>query len=162
MIHGKMRSGYGMELKKLGESPTSDDQEISNELTPAELEDPQLREAMQSQKVAESLAAEAKLTWQKAQEATAALRKDRGFGAVTGGKSNGKTSTSGCFICGHPSHLARDCPDKWAPRGKGKSKSKFGMVAVHRTCTLTPTATTMLWPRARASTKVLLLGSPPT
>ena len=32
---------------------------------------------------------EAKLTWQNAQEATAALRKDRGFGEVTGGKSNG-------------------------------------------------------------------------
>ena len=54
-----------------------------NELSPAELEDPQIHEALQSEKIAGNLAAEARLTWQKAQEANSALCKDRGFGAVS-------------------------------------------------------------------------------
>ena len=101
------------------EEPTPEAKDLSQ----AELDDPQIREAMQSEKMAESLAAEARLTWQKAQEATAALRKDRGFGAVMSGNGSGKgSSSSGCHICHHPGHFARDCPDRFAPKGKGKPR----------------------------------------
>lgn len=107
--------------------PVEDEPDSSpKELSPAELEDPSIREALQSEKMAESLAAEAKLTYQKAQEVTAALRKDCGFAAITsGGKGSGKSST-GCYICGHQGHMARECPDRWAPKGKSKGKGKFG------------------------------------
>ena len=83
-------------------------------------EDPQLREAQQAEKIAESLALDAQRTWSEAQRATQALKKDRGFGAMT------SSSTSGvrCFNCGG-SHYARDCPDRRHPgfwKGKGKHK----------------------------------------
>ena len=98
----------------------------STEPQPAELEDEAVRETLQSERVAEALAAEAKMTWQKAQETTAALRRDRGFGQVKG-TSKGKTaSSSGCWICGSPQHFSKDCPDRFHP-GKGKRPSKFGM-----------------------------------
>lgn len=98
-----------------------------NELSPAELEDPQIHEALQSEKIAGNLAAEARLTWQKAQEANSALCKDRGFGAVmSGGKGKSSNSSTGCFICRHPGHMARECPDRMSPKGKGKSKYNFG------------------------------------
>ena len=84
-------------------------------------DDPQLREAQQAEKIAESLALDAQRTWTEARRATQALRKDRGFGAVA-------STTTGnglrCFICGGP-HLARDCPDRRHPsnwKGKGKHK----------------------------------------
>eukprot|EP00438_Fugacium_kawagutii_P003117 Skav222832 [mRNA] locus=scaffold1338:43482:51341:- [translate_table: standard] len=104
----------------------SDEAADLGDLQPAELDDEGIREAIQSEKMAESLAAEAKLTWRKAQQATAAARRDRGFGSVLGG---GKSSTSkgrddGCYICGSYQHYAKDCPDKLHP---GKGKSKFGM-----------------------------------
>ena len=80
-------------------------------------EDPRLREAQQAEQVAESLAAEAQRTWTEAQKATAALRKDRGFGAVLQ-----KGGSSKCFVCGGP-HFARECPRRMA---KGKGKSMYG------------------------------------
>ena len=67
------------------------------------------------------------MTWQKAQETTAALRRDRGFGQAKGqGKSSGGAKGSGCWICDSNSHFAANCPDKLHP-GKGKSRSKFGV-----------------------------------
>ena len=36
------------------------------------------------------------------------------------GKAAGKGSSDGCHICGHPGHYARDCPDRQAPKGKGR------------------------------------------
>eukprot|EP00434_Breviolum_minutum_P047006 symbB.v1.2.044394.t1/scaffold44042.1/size193/1 len=47
--------------------------------------DPAIKEAQAAEKVAESLAMEAQRTWSEAQKATAALRRDRGFGHVKGG-----------------------------------------------------------------------------
>ncbi|CAL1161664.1 unnamed protein product, partial [Cladocopium goreaui] len=83
---------------------------------------------------------EARRTWSQAQQATASLRRDRGFGqhAHDSGKGKGK-----CFNCGG-NHYVRDCPDRLHPgprkgvgkhlsqaeldayllKGKGKSKSK--------------------------------------
>ena len=111
------------------DSPPSgnyDDAHETPDLNASELEDPQIKEAYQSERMAEALASEASLTWKKAQEATAALRRDRGFGAVKGKSS---TSSTGCFNCGSPLHLARDCPDRGAPKGKSKgfNKGKMGM-----------------------------------
>ena len=112
-------------------STPADDPDVG-ELQPAELEDEQIREAVQSEKMAEALAAEAKLTWQKAQRATAAARRDRGFGNVLGkgaSSTGSKGKAGGCFICGSPQHFSRDCPDKHHPsKGFGKSPGKFGMV----------------------------------
>ena len=48
------------------------------------IEDPALKEAQQAEQVAEALALEAQRTWNQAPKATQALRKDRGFGAITG------------------------------------------------------------------------------
>eukprot|EP00435_Cladocopium_sp_Y103_P041696 s416_g11.t1 len=44
------------------------------------------------------------------------------LGGMTGfGKASGKGSFGdGCHICGHPGHYARDCPDRHAPKGKGR------------------------------------------
>ena len=80
-----------------------------------------LQEAQQAEKVAESLAMEANRTWTEAQRATQAIRKDRGFGAVVPGSSQGVK----CFLCGG-NHFARDCPDRRHPGFKGgKAKGKF-------------------------------------
>ncbi|CAE7887494.1 unnamed protein product, partial [Symbiodinium microadriaticum] len=118
----------------------------------ADLENPteiseQLQEAQKAEQVAESLALEANRTWSEAHRAAQALRRDRGFGAVTVPEGGGK-----CFNCGG-SHYARDCPHarpgasskgfkgKGAPytsdmfggyyigkgKGKGKNKGKKGM-----------------------------------
>ena len=87
----------------------------------AEIEDPALKEAQQAEQVAEALALEAQRTWSQAQKATQALRKDRGFGAVTG---RPQPNDGRCFICGGP-HLQRDCPDlrhRQNMKGKGKMK----------------------------------------
>eukprot|EP00435_Cladocopium_sp_Y103_P031540 s2774_g8.t1 len=51
-------------------------------------------------------------SWSQAQCATAARKKDRGFGRAA------------CFICGSTQHLAKDCPDRLAPQGVSKSKGK--------------------------------------
>ena len=53
-------------------------------------------------------------TWSQAHRSTQMARKDRGFGKV------GSKGSEGCHICGHPSHYARDCPDRNGPKGKGK------------------------------------------
>ena len=68
----------------------------------------------------EQVAAEAQRTWADAQRATAALRKDRGFGAANG-KGKGR---DGCFNCG-ANHFARDCPDRRHPGAHfGKSQGQ--------------------------------------
>ena len=97
-------------------------------------DDPALKEAQQAERVAESLAAEAQRSWSEAQRATAALRKDRGFGHVVG--AGGKPQSSkgspgkgfrGCFNCGGP-HPARLCPDSRHPsmfKGSSKGKNNF-------------------------------------
>ncbi|CAE7800179.1 unnamed protein product [Symbiodinium sp. CCMP2592] len=90
--------------------------EPSNNLAEAETEDPALKEAQQAEQVAEALAMEAQRTWSQAQKATQALRKDRGFGAVTG---RPQPNDGRCFSCGGP-HLLRDCPDLRFRKGKGK------------------------------------------
>ena len=57
----------------------------------------------------------AQQTWAQAHKSTQLAKKDRGFG-----KAAGKGSSDGCHICGHPGHYARDCPDRQAPKGKGR------------------------------------------
>ncbi|CAE7760159.1 unnamed protein product [Symbiodinium sp. KB8] len=86
--------------------------------------DDQVKDAQKAEAIGENLAMEANRTWTQAQRATQALRRDRGFGAVSlgkGGKNHGATK---CFVCGGP-HLARDCPDRRHPTYKGM-KGKFG------------------------------------
>ena len=55
-------------------------------------------------------------TWSQAHRSTMMARKDRGFG-----KGKPSSQTEGCYICGHPGHFSRQCPDRFAPKGKGKS-----------------------------------------
>ena len=69
---------------------------------PADCEgDDALTEALEAEKAAEALAVEARRTWSQAQQATANLRRDRGFG------KSSSSSKVGCFICGGP-HLQKD------------------------------------------------------
>ena len=95
--------------------------EQPEEPSSADAEDPAIKEAQQAERVAESLALEAQRTWSEAQRATAALRKDRGFGqhpSLPGQKGKG------CWICNGP-HMAKDCPDRRHPSMmKGKFKGK--------------------------------------
>ncbi|CAE7548364.1 unnamed protein product, partial [Symbiodinium necroappetens] len=122
--------------------------------TAAELDDGQVREALQAERAAEAMAAEAAMTWKRAQQATAAVRKDRGFGASAGSAFRAAMSTDQCHKCGSYGHFARDCKGgKGRPKGammtdyyeyepagydaiylvggkgkkKGKTKSHFGM-----------------------------------
>ncbi|CAE7893849.1 unnamed protein product, partial [Symbiodinium necroappetens] len=92
----------------------------ANAVTPDPADEEKLRDAMQAEQLAETLALEAQRTWSEAQRATQALKRDRGFGAPpsTGMK---------CFSCGGP-HLLRDCPRRAGGYNKGKSKgkSKYG------------------------------------
>ena len=87
-------------------------------------DDPAVLEAVEAERAAEALALEAKRTWSQAQQATAALRRDRGFGQHVG--SSGKGSGTRCFLCSG-NHLARDCPDRRHPsfrKGFGKQLSQ--------------------------------------
>ena len=90
-------------------------------LTPEE--EASLKEAQQAEKMAESLAIEAQRSWTEAQRATAALRRDRGFG------QHAQQQRGPCWICNGP-HFHRDCPDRNHPqRFKGKSKGKSSFAA---------------------------------
>ena len=89
-------------------------------------DDPSIKEAQQAERVAESLALEAQRTWSDAQKATAALRRDRGFGQHAPSNGGGK-GRGPCFICWGP-HLSRECPDRQHPsrwKGKGKGKQNY-------------------------------------
>ena len=94
------------------EDPIPDDANLSQNVAE---EDPAIKEAQQAERVAESLAAEAARTWSQAQQATAALRRDRGFGQVLGAGAGAGKSQQGCYICGG-NHFARECPDRNHPR----------------------------------------------
>lgn len=91
-------------------------------------DDPAIKEAQQAERLAQALAAEANRTWSEAQRATAALRRDRGFGAPPAGGGRKGDSKGPCFICGAYGHLSRDCPDRHAPKGYGKGKSRSSYV----------------------------------
>ena len=86
--------------------------------------DDQVKDAQKAEAIAENLAMEANRTWTEAQRATQALRRDRGFGAVSLGKGSKNHGATKCFVCGGP-HMARDCPDRRHPSFKGM-KGKFG------------------------------------
>ena len=86
-------------------------------------DDPALKEAMDAERSAEAMFNEARRTWSQAQQATASLRRDRGFGqhAHDSGKGKGK-----CFNCGG-NHYVWDCPDRLHPgprKGVGKHLSQ--------------------------------------
>ncbi|CAE7930388.1 unnamed protein product, partial [Symbiodinium necroappetens] len=93
-----------------------------NAYTAAELDDNQVREALQAERAAEAMAAEAAMTWKRAQQATAAVRKDRGFGAK-GSAFRAAMSSDQCHKCGSYGHFARDC------KGAGKGRPKGAMAA---------------------------------
>ena len=61
----------------------------------------------------------AQTTWSQAHRTTQLVKKDRGFGKAVGKSGKASSASDGCHICGHPGHYARDCPDKFAPKGKG-------------------------------------------
>ncbi|CAE7794539.1 unnamed protein product [Symbiodinium sp. CCMP2592] len=63
------------------------------------------------------MASEAAMTWRRAQQATAAVRKDRGFGA--GSAFRAAIATDQCHLCGGFGHFARDCKGG-GKKGKGK------------------------------------------
>lgn len=83
-------------------------------------DDPQVHEAQAAERLAQSLAAEAQRTWAETQKATAAIRRDRGFGQ----QQQSTSSTTGCFRRGGQ-HFARDCPDRSHPRAKRRAKDRY-------------------------------------
>ncbi|OLP88348.1 hypothetical protein AK812_SmicGene30332 [Symbiodinium microadriaticum] len=85
--------------------------------TAAELDDPSVRDALQAERAAEAMAADAAMTWKRAQQATAAVRKDRGFGAADAFRVAQQSDQ--CHKCGGFGHFARDCK-KRAPKGRPK------------------------------------------
>ena len=91
--------------------------------TAAELDDGQVREALQAERAAEAMAAEAAMTWKRAQQATAAVRKDRGCGAAGASAFRAAIATDQCHKCGSYGHFARDC------KGLGKGRPKGAMMA---------------------------------
>ena len=66
----------------------------------------------------------AQTTWSQAHRTTQLVKKDRGFGKAVGKSGKASSASDGCHICGHPGHYARDCPDKFAPKGKGDAFTK--------------------------------------
>ena len=86
------------------QAPPEPDPDI---FTNAELDDPTVRDALQAERAAEAMAADAALTWKRAQQATAAARKDRGFGASDAFRLAQKGDQ--CHKCGGYGHFARDC-----------------------------------------------------
>ena len=86
---------------------------------PDDPQDKELQDSLQAEKEAEGLATQAQRTWSEAQRATAAIRRDRGFGQQRPSSSN----EIRCFRCGG-SHLARDCTDRGFPKGKGYGGGK--------------------------------------
>ncbi|CAL1133413.1 unnamed protein product [Cladocopium goreaui] len=91
-----------------------------------ELEDPQIKEAYQSERMAEALASEASLTWKKAQEATAALRRDRDRGAPKGKSKGFNKGKMGMAVYGDP--YMEQFP---MVKGKGKGKAKYSNYMDH-------------------------------
>ena len=88
-------------------------------------DDPRLQELQKAEQDAEVLAMEAKRTWSQAQQATAAMRRERGFIPSASARMKG---SSGCFICGG-NHMARECPDRQHPgvrKGKGFGGKPMG------------------------------------
>ena len=68
---------------------------------------------------ADAMALDHGRSWSQAQRATQLMKKDRGFGAAS------SSASTGCFVCGSHQHMAKDCPDRNSPKGKGKPKG-FG------------------------------------
>ena len=68
---------------------------------------------------ADAMALDNGRSWSQAQRATQLMKKDRGFGAAS------SSASTGCFVCGSHQHMAKDCPDRNSPKGKGKPKG-FG------------------------------------
>eukprot|EP00435_Cladocopium_sp_Y103_P045951 s2000_g13.t1 len=79
-----------------------------------EQEEPETTE--ESKKENEAMAQQ---TWSQAHRTTQMVKKDRGFGKAVGKSGKPSPTSDGCHICGHPGHFARECPDRFAPRGKG-------------------------------------------
>ena len=94
----------------------------SDVFTNAELDDPTVRDALQAERAAEAMAADAALTWKRAQQATAAVRKDRGFGSSDAFRLAQKGDQ--CHKCGGYGHFARDCKGSGA---KGRPKGALSM-----------------------------------
>ena len=100
-----------------GSSPPEDGV-VATAVTEEERNDPDLIEAVEAEKAAESLALESQRTWKQAQKATATLRRDRGFGQAAFSANKG-SSVGPCYICGG-SHYARDCAHPQYRKGFGK------------------------------------------
>lgn len=103
-----------------GSTPV-DDGVVAAAVTEEERNDPDMIEAVEAEKAAESLALESQRTWKQAQRATATLRRDRGFGQAAFSANKG-SSVGPCYLCGG-NHYARDCPDRAHPqyrKGVGK------------------------------------------
>ncbi|CAK9007573.1 unnamed protein product [Durusdinium trenchii] len=111
-------------MDQFGAWPQAANDPVDNTATTDD--DPELQEALEAEKAAEALAVEARRTWSQAQQATTALRRDRGFGQFAGtSSSKGGKGNIRCHICSGP-HFARDCPDRQHPqyrKGGGKQLS---------------------------------------
>ena len=101
-------------------SPVSEAQASMAENTATAGEaDPEIQEALEAERAAEALAMDARRTWTQAQQATATLRRDRGFGKF----SKGGVRWSLCSGM----HPTSQCPDRQHPqfrKGGGKQMSQ--------------------------------------